>query len=38
LLIVPLAFVMICGAVLLDQWGVIGFLRRIWRAAGRWFH
>lgn len=36
LLIVPLAFVMICGAVLLEQWGVMNFLRRLWRAVGRW--
>lgn len=37
LLIVPLAFVMICGAVLLEQSGVMNFLRRIGRAVGRWF-
>jgi len=37
LLIVPLAFIMICGAVLLEQSGLMNFLRRLLRAARSWF-
>jgi|WetSurMetagenome_2_1015567.scaffolds.fasta_scaffold120144_2 hypothetical protein len=36
LLIVPLAFIMICAAVLLEQSGLMNFLRRLLRAAGKW--